>query len=71
MCKCLRVFQGIFQGVLVNYCKYCNYCANGVLSFIVAFSFGSNDQIRGRELGNCSKFRRTIFVYFILIDCFN
>ena len=22
--------------------KYCNYCANGVLSFIVAFSYGSN-----------------------------
>ena len=36
MCECLRVFHGIFQGILVN------YCANDVLSFIVAFSYGSN-----------------------------
>ena len=61
-------FPGVFAGILVNYCKYCNYCANGVLSFIVAFPM---DQIRGRELGICSKLRGTICVYFILIDCFN
>ena len=34
-----RVFSRV---IIVNYCKYCNYCANGVLSFIVAFSYGSN-----------------------------
>ena len=35
-------FPGVFQGIIVNYCKYCNYCTNDILLFIVAFSYGSN-----------------------------
>ena len=49
---CVQVCEGVSRafsrGFPGYFCKYCKYCSNGVLSFIVAFS---SIKGKGNKLG--------------------